>query len=102
MNTPDIPWRIPVKIRLQCGIERTFLGVHDALDFLENEWPLRRGERYNRAVRRCGAALHRKVPAEMAREAFIAACLEAGMPMIMTGAMSFYPTPAIPTRQASA
>lgn len=101
MNIPDIPWRAPVKVRLQCGLERTFLSVHDALDFLETEWPLRRGERYERAVRKCGAALRRMVPAEMAREAFIAACLEAGMPMIVTGAMSFHPASVMPARQAS-
>jgi|GEM_PF-759553 len=89
MHIPDLPWRAPVNVRLQCGLERTFLSVYDALDFLENEWPLRRGERYERAVRKCRAALRRLVPKEVAREAFIAACFEAGMPMIMTDALRY-------------
>ncbi|MFN7024378.1 MAG: DUF982 domain-containing protein [Pseudorhizobium sp.] len=89
MHIPDVPWRAPVNVRLQCGLERTFLSVYDALDFLENESPLRRGERYERAVRKWRAALKRLVPNEVAREAFIAACFEAGMPMIMTGPLRY-------------
>ena len=102
MNIPDLPWRAPVRVRLQCGLERTFLSVHDAPDFLENEWPLRRGERYDRALRRCRGALTRMVPTEMAREAFIAACLEAGMPMVMTGPTSFHPAKPSPVYGAAA
>lgn len=83
MNSQDVLFRAPVRVRLQCGIERTFLSVFDALDFLEHEWPLRRGERYKRAVDKCRAALEWAVASEVAREAFISACLEAGMPMVM-------------------
>lgn len=83
MNSQDVLFRAPVRVRLQCGLERTFLSVYDALDFLEEEWPLRRGDRYKRAVNRCRAALEWVVPSEVAREAFIAACLEAGMPMVL-------------------
>lgn len=83
MNSQDVLFRAPVRVRLQCGIERTFLSVYDALDYLEHEWPLRHGERYKRAVDKCRAALMWVVPTEVAREAFIAACLEAGMPMVM-------------------
>lgn len=83
MNSPDAYFYVPVRVRMQCGLERTFLSVHDALDYLEHEWPLRRGDRYKRAVRKCRGALSRIEPLEVAREAFIAACLEAGMPMIM-------------------
>ena len=36
-----VPWRAPVKIRLQCGLERIFTTVFGALEFLENEWLLR-------------------------------------------------------------
>ncbi|MCJ8518840.1 hypothetical protein ABID21_001730 [Pseudorhizobium tarimense] len=90
----ELPWRAPVNVRLQCGLERTFLSVHDALDFLENEWPLRRGERYQRAVRKCRAALRRLVPDEVAREAFIAACFEAGMPMVAAGPLRYDSTSA--------
>lgn len=84
MNSQDVLFRAPVRVRLQCGLERTFLSVYDALDFLEAEWPLRRGERYRRAVNRCRAALIWSASSDVAREAFVAACLEAGMPMVST------------------
>ncbi|WP_312357795.1 DUF982 domain-containing protein [Agrobacterium sp.] len=83
MDSQDVVFRAPVRIRMQCGLERAFLSVYDALDYLEHEWPLRHGERYKRAVEKCRAALTWVVPTEVAREAFIAACLEAGMPMVM-------------------
>ena len=84
MDSQDVLFRAPVRVRLQCGLERTFLRVYDALDYLEREWPLRRGERYKKAVDKCRGALSCFAPVEVAREAFIAACLEAGMPLVMT------------------
>jgi len=83
MPQNDVLWTRPVTIRLQCGLERTFTGVYDALDFLENEWPLRYGERHERAVKTCRSALDGTLPGVIAREAFMAACLEAGMPAVM-------------------
>jgi len=79
----EIPWTIPLTVRLLNGLTRTFTSVYEAVDFLENEWPLRKGERYERALRTCRRALNRMSPAAVAREAFIAACLEAGMPLVM-------------------
>lgn len=84
MTVRDVPWAHPLKVTLRSGLERTFVSVYDALDFLENEWPLKRGERYERAVATCRRALNRMTPAAVAREAFIAACLEAQMPAVMT------------------
>lgn len=78
MNIPEMPFRTPVNIRLPNGLDHTFHNVYDALDFL--------GERYDRAVHRCRAALKRIAPVEIAREAFTAACLEAGMPMVVVAA----------------
>lgn len=85
MNSHHVSFRAPVRARLQCGLERTFLSVYDALDLLENEWPLRRGDRYTKAVEQCRAALSWTLPSEVARDAFIAACLEAGMPLVKAG-----------------
>ena len=79
MYTLEMPWSVPVSIRLQSGVERSFSSVYDALDFLQNEWPTRHGYRYERAIQQCGEALRRTLPSAVAREAFIAACLEAGM-----------------------
>jgi hypothetical protein len=83
MPLNDVPWTRPVRIRLQCGLERTFSGAYDALDFLENEWPFRHGQRHDRAVKVCRGALNGSIAAVVARDAFAAACLEAGMPTMM-------------------
>ena len=77
----DVYFSVPLPVVLSNGVIRTFDSVHDTLDFLENEWPLRQGERYKRACERCQAALHRMTPVAVAREAFISACLEAGLPV---------------------
>lgn len=79
MKTLDFPWSVPLVVRLQNGCEHLFSSVYDALDFLENEWPLRRGQKYDRAVNVCRAAINKMAPVAVAREAFIAACLEAGL-----------------------
>ena len=93
MPLNDVPWTRPVTVRLQCGLERTFTGIYDALDFLENEWPLRHGERHDRAVKTCRRALNGIVPAVIAREAFVAACLEAGMPAVIAPSQTVSKSP---------
>lgn len=80
MYLPEMPWSVPLQVTFQNGTNRTFSSVFDALDFLENEWPRRRGQRYERAVDTCRRALNRRTPVAIAREAFVAACLEAGLP----------------------
>jgi len=45
----DIFFATPLHVCLSGGLVRTFDSVNDTLDFLENEWPPRRGERYRRA-----------------------------------------------------
>ncbi|WP_173515475.1 DUF982 domain-containing protein [Ensifer sesbaniae] len=79
MRLPEIPWAVPLSVRLQSGSNRIFASVYDALDFLEHEWPIRHGQGYKRAVMTCRGALNHSVPAAAAREAFIGACFEAGM-----------------------
>jgi|EndMetStandDraft_4_1072995.scaffolds.fasta_scaffold162798_2 hypothetical protein len=80
MKIIDIPWHQPITVQLQNGTERRFTGAYDALDFLENEWPVRKGRHYESAKSLCRAALMRSIATEVAREAFIASCLEAGLP----------------------
>lgn len=82
MSRRDITWSQPVKVTLRAGMDRTFGSVYEALDFLENEWPQKRAECYDRAVFACRRGLNGVAPTELAREAFIAACLEAGMPAV--------------------
>ena len=85
MSKRDIPWSHPLKVTLRDGMDRTFASVYDALDFLENEWPPKRGDCYDRAILACRRGLSGMAPPEVAREAFIAACLETGLPAV-TGA----------------
>ncbi|KQW67385.1 DUF982 domain-containing protein [Ensifer sp. Root127] len=80
MFIAEMPWSVPLLVKFQNGTHHVFSSVYEALDFLENEWPLSRGQRYERAVRTCRGALQRATPVAVAREAFIAACLEAGLP----------------------
>ena len=82
MSRRDIPWSQPLEVNLRAGMDRTFGSVYEALDFLENEWPLQDGECYDRAVLACRRSLNGVAPTEVAREAFVAACLEAGMPAV--------------------
>ena len=76
-------WSKSVTVRLRNGLEHTFHSVDDAVDFLENEWPTRFGTHHRRALDLCRAAQRRMTSAEAAREAFISACLEACMPLIL-------------------
>lgn len=92
MQVVETYWNKPVSVRLQNGLEHTFHSLKDSLDFLENEWPIRSGKHHAKALECCRAASRRMVATEMAREAFIAACLEAGMPLVMTARQSRHPT----------
>ena len=80
MTEADFTWNIPVELELPCGLTRRFLNAYDALDFLEAEWPTRRGIAYQRAVLLCRNALRSPRASELARAAFIAAADETGMP----------------------
>ncbi|QRM57840.1 DUF982 domain-containing protein [Sinorhizobium sp. BG8] len=82
MPNLDILWSSPLTICLQSGLKHTFASVYEALDFLEHEWPVRQGKGYERAVRACRGALLKTTPVAVARETFVAACLEAGMPIV--------------------
>lgn len=77
----DIYFSVPLRVSFPNGLTRSFESLHDTLDFLENEWPLRHGERYRRACDKCRAAIQRMTPVSIAREALVAACLEAGLPV---------------------
>lgn len=79
MTEADFTWTVPVELELPCGLTRRFLNAYDALDFLDAEWPTRRGSAYERALRLCRNALRGPRAADLARSAFIAAADEAGM-----------------------
>ena len=79
MLYPELVWMTPVTVRMKDGTSQVFASVNDALDFLEGEWAIYRGRKYNRAVQTCRRALNRMTPVAIAREAFIDACRDAGM-----------------------
>lgn len=80
MYLPEMPWSVPVHVRFQDGTSHIFSSVLDALDFLKNKTLRRPGPRYLSAVQTCRRCLQRMTPMGVAREAFISACLEAGLP----------------------
>jgi hypothetical protein len=78
MILKEMPFARPFIVRMQCGLERIFLNAYDALDFLENEWPMRAGPFYEQAMDACRAALSGTGSILVARSALAAACIEAG------------------------
>lgn len=83
MQVIETYWEKPITVRLQNGLEHTFHSLEDSLDFLENEWPTKFGMHHRRALDLCRAAARRMIVSEAAREAFISACLEANMPLVL-------------------
>lgn len=79
MLNPELVLMTPIAVRMKDGAPQVFASVNDALDFLEGDWAICRGRKYNRAVQTCRRALNRTTPVAIAREAFIDACEEAGM-----------------------
>ncbi|MGO4337800.1 DUF982 domain-containing protein [Labrys sp. KB_33_2] len=69
----------PVKFETGIGQFRIVATVQEAARFLDHNWPIAEGEAYDGARQACLDALEGEVPAEIAREAFMEACDEAGM-----------------------
>ena len=67
---------------MHSGLERRFDSPIEAADFLEHEWPFKHGEKYERALWACYEAIERRTSQDVAREAFIAACLEARLEIV--------------------
>ena len=93
MNFFGKPWNEPVIIRPHNGRPRTFHSVEEAFAFLVREWPEEGSETHRRALDLCRAALGRQTFREAARKAFIAACVEAGMPSVVFAAPPTRRTP---------
>ncbi len=91
-----ITWFRPVTLKLHSGIRHDVRSPYDALDFLEAEWPLRRGNHYRAAMDLCRTALSEPRETEAAREAMIAAALEAGLLWIENPTASRDPAAAVP------
>lgn len=79
MTEADFTWAVPVELELHSGLTRRFCNAYDALDFLDAEWPTRKGVAYDRAIRLCKNALRSTRAAELARAGLLAAAEEAGI-----------------------
>ncbi|MCV9967012.1 DUF982 domain-containing protein [Pararhizobium sp. BT-229] len=79
MEGEDVRWSHALKVTRQNGLVRKFDSVYEAQGFLEKEWPRKRGEHHDRALVMCRGTLGRMTLPTLAREAFAAACWEAGM-----------------------
>lgn len=84
MRNYEMPFSRPFSVRMPSGLERIFLNAYDALDFLENEWPIRSGPCHSAAISACQATLKGYGSCRRAREALFDACLEAGLEPIPT------------------
>ncbi len=74
-----VPWHTPLLVRVGYGSTEKVGSPKDALHYLHNRWPYSRGSLYSRAESLCKAAAEGRVSSEAAKDAFIAAALEARM-----------------------
>jgi|UPI0006921842 hypothetical protein len=72
-------WNIPVYVMVGDGVSETINGPDDALTYLSIRWPTERGPAYRKAVAACKSAVHQYGSLDNAREAFVAAAIEASM-----------------------
>ncbi|SOC81882.1 Protein of unknown function [Ensifer adhaerens] len=79
MLTFDIKWIAPIHIGGLVEEEATVVeGPMQALALLRGDWPLSGGKHHLTAIQECKLACHELGKSEKAREAFMAAALEAG------------------------
>ena len=72
-------WIKAVSVRIGNGISDAIKGPREAFDALNNRWPAEHGPLYVEAKRLCIMAVGGTLSAEIAREAFIGAAVEASV-----------------------
>ncbi|SFB50957.1 Protein of unknown function [Rhizobium sp. NFR07] len=70
-------WQRPVHIQIRHGWPQRIDGPTRALLFMETEWPGPRGYHYHTARAACIGVTEQRCDSEVARDAFIAAAMEA-------------------------
>ena len=70
-------WHAPVEVRLSRDLSEKVEGASQALHYLMIRWPTDRGRHYEAACMISANAVQGKGSVEFAREAFIAAAIEA-------------------------
>lgn len=76
-------WRAPVLVRIDHGASERVDGPSDAIHYLQNRWPAERGTYYSQAIADCKQAAEGMIPAEVAKESFISAAIEAHVPFLV-------------------
>lgn len=79
MLTFDIKWISPIRVALFEDDVNVIEGPMQALSLLHDEWPTAGGKHHQVALQECKLACHELGKSERAREAFMAAALEAGI-----------------------
>ena len=75
----SIEWKKSVRIRIGTGSAEAIVGPGEAFIALSHRWPAEHGRHYSDAKRLCRLAIAGNVSSEVARDAFIAAALEASV-----------------------
>ncbi|WP_374191448.1 DUF982 domain-containing protein [Rhizobium rhizogenes] len=70
-------WNAPVCVPIDDRFAWSVGGPEDAIHFLSMRWSSNKGTSYMRAKEKCLAAISHRIAVESAREAFVAACLDA-------------------------
>ena len=78
MLTFDIKWIAPIRVGLFEDDVIVVEGPMQALALLHDDWPSAGGKHHQTALQECKLACHELGRSEKAREAFMAAALEAG------------------------
>lgn len=78
MLTFDIKWIAPIRVGLFADDVIVVEGPMQALALLHEDWPSSGGKHHQAAIQECKLACHELGRSEKAREAFMAAALEAG------------------------
>jgi hypothetical protein len=73
------PWRAPVRVRIGHGASERVEGPSDAIYYLQHRWPTGQGRYFRQAMSDCKRATEGTIPAEVAKESFISAALEASV-----------------------
>lgn len=75
----DARWATPVYVRIGHGASEVITGPQKALHFLMIRWPTERGAKYTMAGIACANSVEGRGSPEVAKEAFIAAAIEASV-----------------------
>ncbi|MCD2178142.1 DUF982 domain-containing protein [Rhizobium sp. C1] len=79
MLTFDLKWIAPIRVGVLDDDATVVEGPMQALSLLHDDWPAPGGKHHQTAIQECKLACHELGRSEKAREAFMAAALEAGI-----------------------